>query len=115
MWRDIHFGGLVGYSRESVNIGRASGRCLLTIWESHLHFEKSTFPKSVGLARNRTLPSLKVEAALSIACRLCDKSEWVIATPLLSNHMSQRGTEDAQLMRVIADSTVSRSYLPLLL
>lgn len=95
-WKDLHFGGLVGYSRRSVNISIALGRCLLTIRESHLHFEKSTFPKRVGLARNRTLPSLQVEAALGIACGLCDKSEWVIATPLLSNRTSQRGTEDAQ-------------------
>jgi hypothetical protein len=56
----------------------------LTIRENHAHFKKTTFPEGARLARNRTFPILQVKTTLASACGLCDKPEWVIATPLLS-------------------------------
>jgi hypothetical protein len=56
----------------------------LTIGEDQVKFEESTFPESVSLAWNSAFPVLQVKATLRGTFRLCDKTKWVVATPLLS-------------------------------
>ena len=56
----------------------------LTIGEDQIKFEKPAFPESVSLAWNSAFPVLQVKATLRGAFRLCDKTKWVVATPLLS-------------------------------
>lgn len=76
----------------------------LTIRENQVDFEKSTFPEGVSLPWNSTFPVLQVQTTLRGTFRLCDKAEWVVATPLLSMKSKRlvRAKGVAQVMRKIA-------------